>query len=40
MTLSTDASFIFDEEVSNKWSQAYNLLGIDPYKLSHQSGRA
>ena len=40
MTLTTDASFIFDEEVSNKWSQAYNLLGIDPYKLSHQSGRA
>ena len=30
----------FDEEVSNKWSQAYNLLGIDPYKLSNQSGRA
>ena len=40
MTLATDASFIFDEEVSNKWSQAYNLLGFDPYKLSHQSGRA
>ena len=40
MTLSTDANFIFDEEVANIWLQAYNLLGIDPYKLSNQSGRA
>ena len=40
MTLSTDSKFLFDEEVNNKWSQAYNLLGIDPNKLSHHSGNA
>ena len=40
MNLSTDSGFLFDEEVSNKWSQAYNILGIDPNKLSNQSGRA
>ncbi len=40
MTLSADSSFLFDEEVSNKWYKAYNLLGIDPNKLSFHSGRA
>ncbi len=40
MTVSTDSKFLFDEEVNNKWSQAYNLLGIDPNKLSHHSGNA
>ena len=40
MTLSTDSQFLFDEEVSNKWNKAYNLLGIDPNKLSQFSGRA
>ena len=40
MTLSTDSKFLFDEEVNNKWSQAYNLLGIDPNKLSNNSGTA
>ena len=40
MTLSADSKFLFDEEVNNKWSQAYNLLGIDPNKLSHHSGNA
>ena len=40
MTLSTDSSFLFDEEVNNKWLQAYNLLGIDPNKLSNHSGTA
>ena len=38
MTLEADASFIFDERVSNKWKDAYNLLGIDPLKLSYNSG--
>ncbi|MFL2543249.1 MAG: YqgE/AlgH family protein [Alphaproteobacteria bacterium] len=40
MTLSADSKFLFDDEVSNKWSKAYNLLGIDPNKLSQFSGRA
>ena len=40
MTLSTDANFLFDEEVNNKWLKAYNLLGIDPNKLSNNSGTA
>ena len=40
MNLSADMGFLFGEEVSNKWSQAYNILGIDPNKLSSQSGRA
>ena len=40
MTLSADSSFLFDEEVTNKWNKAYNLLGIDPGKLSQYSGRA
>tara|TARA_Y100001970_G_scaffold171776_1_gene210030 strand:- start:11732 stop:12283 length:552 start_codon:yes stop_codon:yes gene_type:complete len=40
MTLSIDSSFIFDENVSNKWLEAYNLLGINPNNLSNNSGRA
>ncbi len=40
MTISANSSFLFDDEVSNKWSQAYNLLGVDPNKLSYHSGRA
>ena len=40
MTLSADSSFLFDEEVTNKWYKAYNLLGVDPNKLSQYSGRA
>lgn len=38
MTLRTDSNFIFDESVSNKWNDAYNLLGVDPNKLSQFSG--
>ena len=38
MTLQADSNFIFDESVSNKWNDAYNLLGVDPNKLSHNSG--
>jgi putative transcriptional regulator len=40
MSLSVDNSFLFDDEVSKKWSQAYKIMGIDPYSLSFQSGRA
>ena len=38
MTLRTDSNFIFDESVSNKWNDAYYLLGVDPNKLSQFSG--
>ena len=40
MSLSVDSSFLFDEEVSRKWNQAYKILGINPFNLSSQSGRA
>ena len=40
MTLSTDCNFLFDEDVSKKWSQAYKLIGINPNNLSSFSGRA
>ena len=40
LTLSTDSKFIFDEEVNNKWLNAFNLLGVDPSKLSNHSGTA
>ena len=40
MTLSADTSFLFDEEVSRKWKEAYKIIGIDPNNLSHKSGRA
>ena len=40
MTLSADSTFLFDEEVTNKWVKAYGLLGVDPNKLSQYSGRA
>ena len=40
MSLSVDNSFLFDDEVSRKWSQAYKLMGIDPNSLSFESGKA
>ena len=40
MTLAADSTFLFDDEVANKWNKAYGLLGIDPNKLSQFSGRA
>ena len=40
MSLSVDNSFLFDDEVSRKWSQAYKLIGIDPNILSSESGQA
>jgi len=40
MSLSVDNSFLFDDEVSRKWSQAYKLIGIDPNSLSFESGNA
>ena len=40
MSLSVDNSFLFDDEVSRKWSQAYKLMGFDPNSLSFESGQA
>ena len=40
MSLSVDTSFLFDDEVSRKWTQAYKIMGVDPNNLSCQSGRA
>ena len=40
MSLSVDNSFLFDDEISRKWSQAYKIMGIDPNCLSSQSGSA
>ena len=38
MTVRSDSNFIFDESVNNKWKDAYKLLGVDPNKLSYNSG--
>ncbi len=40
MSLPVDTSFLFDDEVSRKWTQAYKIMGVDPNNLSFQSGRA
>ena len=40
ITLSVDTNFLFDEEVSNKWNDAYKIIGINPANLSSHSGRA
>jgi len=40
MSLPIEASFLFDEEVSKKWNNAYKIIGIDPNSLSTNSGRA
>ena len=40
MTLPIESSFIFDEQVSGKWDEAYKLMGIDPSSLSQFSGNA
>lgn len=40
MTLPVESSFIFDEKVSNKWDEAYKIIGFDPISLSQFSGNA
>ena len=40
MTLSVNNDFLFDDEVSEKWTQAYKLIGVNPSNLSHKSGKA
>ena len=31
MTLSAEPTFLFDDEVNNKWRKAYNLIGVTPW---------
>ena len=40
MTLPVESSFIFDEQVSNKWNEAYKMMGFEPTSLSRFSGNA
>ena len=40
MTLPVDSSFIFDEKVSDKWNEAYKMMGFDPTSLSQFAGNA
>ena len=40
MSLTVETSFLFDDDVSRKWNNAYKLIGIDPSSLSSVSGRA
>ena len=40
MSLPIESNFIFDEEVSKKWNDAYKMVGVDPMRLSSFSGRA
>ena len=40
MSLPVETSFLFDDALSKKWSEAYKLLGINPMNLSSDSGRA
>ena len=40
VTLPVNSSFVFDDQVSNKWNEAYEMIGFDPTSLSHFSGNA
>ena len=40
MSLSVETNFLFDDELSKKWNEAYKLLGVNPLNLSSDSGRA
>lgn len=40
ITTEADADLIFDTDYDAKWSRALGTLGIDPARLSGQSGRA
>jgi len=40
MSLSVDNNFLFDDEISKKWSQAFKIIGVDPANLSSNAGRA
>ncbi len=40
ITLNVDSSFIFDENVSEKWNQAYKMIGFNPTSLTNNFGKA
>ena len=40
INLNVENSFLFDSEVSKKWTQAYKIIGVNPINLSNKSGRA
>ena len=40
MTLPVESSFIFDDQVLDKWLEAYKMMGFDPTFLSHFPGNA
>ena len=40
MITTVNSNFIFDENNSKKWSKAYDLIGINPYSISNNFGRA
>lgn len=40
ITLNADSSFIFDENVSEKWNQAYKMIGFNPASLTNNFGKA
>ena len=40
VTLPVDSNFVFDDQVANKWNEAYEMIGFDPTSLSHFSGNA
>ena len=40
VTLPVDSNFVFDDQVSNKWNAAYEMIGFDPASLSLFSGNA
>ena len=39
-SLPVKTSFLFDNEVSRKWNDAYKIMGIEPHYLSSFSGRS
>ena len=40
VTLPIESNFIFDEHISDKWNEAYKMMGFDPTSLSQFSGNA
>ena len=40
VSLKVESNFLFDEEVSNKWKNAYKIIGADPFNISPFSGNA
>ena len=40
ITLPAESNFIFDEQISDKWNEAYKMMGFNPASLSQFSGNA